>query len=78
MCLLCDTTFHAAELPRCYAILTPLRDDVIAALGFGVCFECTGRAGSNDGLRGAIKAKLKADLIPGLREIPMPSEAGHA
>jgi hypothetical protein len=79
-CALCDArVLWRDELPSAVAVLVP-SEITGAAIALGICANCTaGRTKTQ--LTDALVAKLRAELMPGLRLLPttatMP-EAGHA
>ena len=78
-CMLCDdNVLWRDEAPAAVAVLLPYGvDHARAALGMAICESCAGEL-SNTATAQAVVARLRADMLPGLRTFIPAAEVGHA
>jgi hypothetical protein len=77
LCLLSDTALWCDVPPAAVGIMSAYRDDARLAIGHGFCAACVA-ARTEAHLGQDVVAKLRAEMMPGLRIIPTPSQPGHA
>jgi hypothetical protein len=74
LCLLCDHEFSRESSPALWVVISAWVDQPTSACLQGLCAACADEPDAKE----RVLAKLRADVMPDLRIIPLPHrEAGH-